>query len=462
MSAHSRRRRLAWATAFVVLFALVQASLWAAYYAYGAKPLIGDEQSYQDFALAILAGGPWMPSTIWPPLQPLLLAAIYAIAGVNIAVVQITQTVLLIACAALLRILWRRVGGSVAAANTAAALFLLNPATAAYAQWLWPEVTHLALVLAAFCLLTGTVMRARAALGGICVGLALLAKSLLAAFWPLFLLAFVRERPLRLLAQPAALFLLGLALVTAPALWHGYRAYGTPMIADSSVYNVWIGLTDRSRSDYVSDMGGETLPAFLASADTPQQRNAIYRDKVHGLIEERGVARIIVDQLGRQYFRLFSAKTPLVSQLPGPACAGHLSIYKTPEWLTRFLTLSNDAFHILILAAAALGVACWRRYADRRLWLIAAYVAYQLAVLLLVHVKARFLLPIMPFLCGFAGTFLVSLGLRARQRFAPAATGFVDEPLSFTPLRMAIAAALATLLLFLAFAGPALDGLCRG
>ncbi len=462
MSARPRRRRLAWATAFVVLFALVQASLWAAYYAHGAKPLIGDEQSYQDFALAILAGGPWMPSTIWPPLQPLLLAAIYAIAGANIVVVQIVQTLLLIACAVLLRALWRRFGGSVAAANTAAALFLLNPATAAYAQWLWPEVTHLALVLAAFCLLVGGVTRARAALAGVSVGLALLAKSLLAAFWPVFLLAFVRERPLRLLAQPAALFLLGLALVTTPALWHGYREYGTPMIADSSVYNIWVGLTDRWRSDYVSDMGGETLPAFLASADTPQQRNAIYRDKVHRLIEERGATRIIADQLGRQYFRLFSAKTPLVSQLPGPVCAGHLSVYKTPDWLTRLLTLGNDAFHIVILAAAAFGIACWRRYADRRLWLIALYVGYQLAVLLLVHVKARFLLPIMPFLCGFAGTFLVSLRVRALQRLAPATTNFLDESLSFTPLRMAIGTALATVLLFFAFAGPALDGLCRG
>jgi len=462
MSAHSRRRRLAWAAAFVALFALVQTALWTAYYAYGAKPLIGDEQSYQDFALAILAGGTWMPSTIWPPLQPLLMAAVYAIAGVNIAIVQIVQTLLLIACAALLRTLWRRLGGSVAAANTAAALFLLNPATAAFAQWLWPEVTHLTLVLAAFCLLTGTVTRTRVLLAGISVGLALLTKSLLAAFWPLFLLTFVRERPLRLLALPASLFLLGIALVTAPALWHGYREYGTPMIADSSVYNVWVGLTDRWRSDYVSDMGGETLPAFLTSADTPKQRNAIYWEKVHQLIEERGFARVSVDQLGRQYFRLFSAKTPLVSQLPGPACAGHLSVYKTPDWLTWFLTSGNDAFHILILAAAAFGVACWRRYADRRLLLIALYVAYQLAVLLLVHVKARFLLPIMPFLCAFAGTFLVSLRERAPRGIAPAATHPIAGPLSFTPLRVGIGAALATLLLFFAFAGPALDGLCAG
>jgi len=119
MDAGSRRRRLAWSAAFAVVFVAGQALLWRAYYAGGGKPLIGDEQSYQEFALAILDGGAWMPSTIWPPLQSLFIAAIYAIAGVHIVVVQIVQTLLLVGCALMLRTLWRRIGGSVAAANTA-------------------------------------------------------------------------------------------------------------------------------------------------------------------------------------------------------------------------------------------------------------------------------------------------------------------------------------------------------
>ncbi len=99
------------------------------------------------------------------------------------------------------------------------------------------------------------------------------------------------------------------------------------MIADSSIYNLWVGLTDRWRVDYVEDMGGPTLAEFLASGTTPDERNAVYRRKVEDLVAERGIARVAADQLERQYFRLFSAKTPLVSQLPGPACAGHLSVY---------------------------------------------------------------------------------------------------------------------------------------
>jgi hypothetical protein len=234
------------------------------------------------------------------------------------------------------------------------------------------------------------------------------------------------------------------------------------------MYNLWIGLTDRWRSDYVQDQGGATLPSFLASAATPQQRNALYLARVRAWVGERGVAAVFADQLGRQYFRLFSAKTPLLSQLPGRACAGHLSVYRSPPWLAQALTIGNGAMHALMLGAAAFGLAGWhwRRgngppdVAERRRRLlqvlVALLVAYQLALFLLVHVKARFLLPLTPVLCGFAGSFLVALNARV------AGTAAHDESIAWTPLRLSIGAALAALLLFLAFAGPALDGLCAG
>jgi len=457
-------RRTASALLFAAAFAAVQALLWYAYYGHGAKALIGDEATYQSTALSILAGGAWMPSTIWPPLQPLLLALVYATFGTHLVAVQLLQTLLLLACAALLRDLWRLLGGRVAAANAAAGLFLLNPATAAYAHWLWPEVVHLFLLLAAFWLLVRGRTRLSAGAAGLCVGLAMLAKSLLSAFWPAFLLLFLRRGAPRFAWAAAALFALGAALATAPALWHGWRAYGRPMIADSSAYNLWIGLTDRWRSDYVEDMGGATLPAFLASAPTPQQRNAIYLDKARARVAEQGVARTLAAQAGRQYFRLFSAKTLLASQLPGPACAGYLSAYRTGPWLTRTLVALNDLFHALTLAACAFGLAGWRlraapgagRAADApaRRWLlalVALFIAYQLGLMLLLHVKARFLLPMLPFLCGFAGSFLAAL--RSPRG---------DAAIALTPPRLAAGALLAALLLFLAFAGPALDGLCAG
>lgn len=450
-----RHRAAAWA--FLALFALSQALLWYACYGNGAKTLIGDEQGYQNTALAILAGGPWMPSSIWPPLQPLLLAALYALFGPHAWVAQIAQSLLLIGCAALMRGLWRDLGGSVAAANWGAALFLLSPQIAGFAFWLWPEIPHLFLLLAALRLLAAARRSpARgwiaAAAAGACVGLALLAKSLLAAFWPAFLLIFVRRTRPRLAWRNALGFVLALGVVTAPALLHGWRSYGTPMIADSSIYNLWVGLTDRARSDYVADMGGVELPAFLASGATPQERNAVYLRKVKDYVAEHGVVTVALAQIERQYFRLFSAKTLLVSQLPGPQCAGHLSVYHSPPWLTRVLALLNDASHALILIGAAIGLACWRRKFHMLHLVVALLLGYQLALFGLIHVKARFLLPMLPFLCALCGEVLARVLAPRRD----------DGALALSMPRLGLGMLLAALLLLLAFAGPALDGLCTG
>ena len=126
-----------------------------------------------------------MPSTIWPPLQSLFLAAIYAIAGVHIAAVQLVQTLLLhrlraCCCAAS--------GDASAAASrrrtSRPRCSSLNPANAAYAQWLWPEV-HAPLSRAARVLAAAERRDSRIAFDArrrVVSGLALLAKSLLAAF----------------------------------------------------------------------------------------------------------------------------------------------------------------------------------------------------------------------------------------------------------------------------------------
>ncbi|MFI4970140.1 MAG: hypothetical protein ACHP7D_08025, partial [Lysobacterales bacterium] len=78
--------------------------------------------------------------------------------------------------------------------------------------------------------------------------------------------------------------------------------------------------------------------------------------------------------------------------------------------------------------------------------------------MLLIHVKARFLLPMIPFLCGFGASFLVAL----RRRCDAIPDRASASAIVLAPLRLAVGAALAVLLLFLAFAGPALDHLCAG
>ena len=95
----------------LVLLLLQQALLWWIYYHAGAKQLVGDELQYLAAARAVLAGGPWHPSHIWPPGQPLLIASMQVLFGSAIVPIQLLQTVLFLGSGGLLWRLWRKLGG---------------------------------------------------------------------------------------------------------------------------------------------------------------------------------------------------------------------------------------------------------------------------------------------------------------------------------------------------------------
>lgn len=449
-SGHGVDARLFWLVlgAWLLSNALL---LWLYYAGPAPKPLIGDEFDYNRRAIALLAGQPVAETFIWPPGQTWFVAAVYRVFGTHVLAVQIVQIGVLLACAGLLAQLWRPLAGA-RAAFAGAALFLLNPTTIATAHWLWPEVTHLACLLGALVLLLGPRRTpVRAFFAGLLIGLALLFKSLLGAWWPLLLVCFVRRREGRLRAESAAavLFVAGVLMATAPALWKGWVETGRPMIADSSVYNLEVGLADRSRSDYIGEAGAPALQAFLASAPTPHERNALALARVGRTLAERGIGEVVAEQAGTQYFRLFSAKTLLVSQLPGPACAGHLGAYPASA-STPWVATAAMGWHAVTLVLAAFGIAFWRRWRDAAVLLVASFLLYQLALYFGLHVMQRYLFQMLPFLCAFAGTLVT---LRTQEGAAPV--------LVATPWRIAAGAALATLLLALAFLGPLLDGPCR-
>ncbi|MEO7013395.1 MAG: glycosyltransferase family 39 protein, partial [Dokdonella sp.] len=432
---------------------LLNAALLWIYYHPALKPLVGDEFDYNRRALALLAGQPMPELFIWPPGQTWFIAAVYAVFGSHVLAVQLVQIGLLAACAALLARLWKRVDGS-RAALLAAGLFLLNPGTLAYAHWLWPEVTYLTCLLGALVLLlTFTARpRLRAFLAGLLVGLAVLFKSLLGGFWPIFLLFFLsrKERRLSFAGLSAVAFGAGLLLATLPSLWKGVTETGRPLIADSSMYNLHVGILDRSRSDYINEAGLPALTAFIDSASTPQQRNAIYAEKVKSLIAERGLFQVLGEQLGTQYFRLFNAKTLLVSQMPGPVCSGHLGAYGESAMLPALKWLAGWS-HSLTLLLCAFGLATWRRWTRPLVIFCAIYLGYQLTLFLGLHVMERYFFQMQPILCGFAGSFLAALIDR----------GTLPSALAFTRGRCLFGSLLAVLLLGLAWLGPVLDGTCH-
>jgi hypothetical protein len=172
------------------------------------------------------------------------------------------------------------------------------------------------------------------------------------------------------------------------------------------------------------------------------------------LVEKRGVFATLGEQLGKQYFRLFSAKTLLVSQLPGRVCEGRVGAYHLAAgWISEALARLATAWHVLLLVFGALGIATWRRWRHPLVWWMALFAAYQLSLFLGLHVKARFLLPLLPFLGGFAASALLSL---------PRHGGIVagQTPLAWTRTRLVLGIALAALLVFLALGGPWLDHSC--
>lgn len=442
-----------WLWLAIAAWLLLNVALLWLYYSPARKPLVGDEFDYHARALALLAGQPAIELFIWPPGQTWFLAAIEWIPGAGLLAVQLLQTGLLALCGWLLIRLWRTVDSPLAAL-LAAAIFLLNPGNLAYAHWLWPEVTHLACLLGALALLLtfSRRPRLRAFLAGVLIGLALLFKSLLAGLWPAFFLFFLSRRDGRrtYAVFPAATFAAGLLLATSPALWKGLIETGRPMIADSSMYNLDIGIRDTSRSDYIDEAGLPALTAYLDSATSPQGRNAYALDRIRRQIAERGLPDIIGEQFASQYFRLFNAKTLLVSQMPGPACAGRLGAYAANP-LGPALTGLSYLTHTITLLLCAFGVAMWHRWSKPLAAFVAVYLAYQLALYLGLHVMQRYLFQMMPFLCGFAGSFLAVLVQR----------GGAQSALVSSRWRLAAGAGLGLVLLGLAWLGPILDGNCQ-
>ncbi len=464
----SLRTRLALDSRFAVLAAgsylLLATLLLALYWWPEAKALAGDEVNYQHRAIALLAGGDRFDALlIWPPLQWLFMAVIYQFTGPHILAVQIVQLGLLAISGVLLRQIVWRLTGNARIGNWAGVLLAVNPLSIAFATFLWPEITHLFFSLVLAFALT-RLWRGRdggrkqpepddwrwAALAGAALGLCLLAKSLLSGFWPLLLLPLLVRGDIAGSLRRMIVFCAAALVVTGPALHHGWQLTGKPTIADSSWFNLWVGLQDRWRSDFVFDETGPRMAEYLAAGDTAAERNAFAREQAMAIVREQGVVGTVIAQVQRQYFRLFDARNQLVTQLPGPACRGYQGNYRIAEGaLSRSIDVVTRVWHVTLLVLFALGLAAWRDWRSPWLWLTLAFVGYQLALLAGLHVKTRFLLPMLPVICLFAAHLLVRIGNPANWLVAG----------SPWPRRLGLL--LALLLVVLASAGPALDRACE-
>ena len=229
------------------------------------------------------------------------------------------------------------------------------------------------------------------AVAGIALGLALLAKSLLLPFVPVLLLAPALGGRVRDALPRLALVVACALLIMAPCVGSKAARNDEPLIANSALFNLWVGLNDVGRESFTHDVVWPEYLAWRTSAPTHAERQRILRRSIATLIAERGLGRVLTEQLSRQYFRLFDAGCYLTDQLPGGAAyeAAGKGYQAVGPRLGRALRAITVASIVLLLVAAPVGLAVGACRRHRWVRVLLLFVAYNLLLFLWVHVKTR-------------------------------------------------------------------------
>ena len=408
------------------------------------RRLWGDEIMYRDLAARWARGEAPEIDPLWPPFYVWFLGVFEFASDLAPLVIVCLQTALLVVAAWALCALGESWTGSRAAGQWAAALFLLDPQVAAFGHYFWPEALHLALFLLSLWLLDRHAERWPALLlCGVLLGVALLTKSLLLPFLPLLLAPLVSRRERGRGLVRAALVLVVAGLVVLPTVLDRGRRHGVYAVADSSRFNLWVGLKDRSRKSLVDEIVGDEYGRYRASGATLQARNVLLGEQIAAFVRARGILAVLGDQLGKQYFRLFDKDSFFTAQLPGGAIAAYGFGYaSTPKPLALALRTWSYVLYALVLVAAGVGLVGLGLRRPPWLWVGLWFVLGNLLLFLGLHVKSRYRVQFLPFLDLYAGLVLSRLFV-VRSR----------GPVSDAPRRsLALGLLVAGLLVFLAFA----------
>lgn len=382
--------------------ALLQVLLFTMYYQPKTKRLVGDEGYYFNLAKDLAANQPAEHHPFWPPLYAETVGLIFEIFGQHLWIIQSLQVLLLWISAWLLGSLVARSLGSPLWGSVLGCLFLLSPEWAAFAHYVWPEAFHLFFMLLAVWIWVCYPKRWFIALAtGVCLGLALLSKLLLLPLVPLccVMLVLLAGDGRSLMIKRVLMLCLGLVLTLGPTMVANKQRLGEFIIADSSLFNIWVGFNDESSADYRHDIAGEYFHTWTGLSGDWHAKKTAVRERFIDQMNRNGWVNEALDQVPRQYRRLLDPQTFLVTQLPdGPrsAYAGER------DGLARGMAAWTYVWHGAILLLAGMGVwmISWRR--PSLWWLFGGFLAYNLALFLLVHVKTRFLLQMWPAILPFA------------------------------------------------------------
>ena len=437
---------------FWLAVAAIHLTLLALYYLPTPKPPLGDETMYLRAAQVVLESGRSELGSLWPPGYAWFLAPLVALGNGSLWAVQLVQTVLLLAAAWLLALLLERGLGDPRARSFAVLFTIAYPPLIGFAHYLWPEVLHLTAMLAALAvLLLGPPAISTAVAGGLLIALCLQSKVLLTILLPLLIAGLWRYWPAALRLRLLIVLSLTIALGILPTVTAQFRDFGRPMLASSGWFNAWVGLNDVSRGEFRHPVVAEEYPRYLRSARSAQARDLLARDKVVALIREQGVVATLGERLRIQYFRLLSRDSFLTLQLAGGAIwqrgdgyrAGANAAGHAVRWLAYLMWGS-----LLLLTAWGSVTFPYRRRPVG--WWVLAFVLCQLGLFIVLHVKSRYRVQMLPGLIFFAA--YAASWWRARLGESRRGSLSTSSVPVLSRVRLACAALLALALLVIAFA----------
>jgi 4-amino-4-deoxy-L-arabinose transferase-like glycosyltransferase len=377
-------------------------------------------QLLADRGLTLQNAPPYEPTLYREPIYPLLVAAVYKLAGSNVDAVMVVQAVLLGLSAGLAAVVAARLLGPVLGL-LAGALFGLNSEVAHYAHWLLTEIPFTFFILATLALglraLSGR-QRLDFLLSGIALGLSILVRAIGGALALPLVLAFAVARgrgERRQVLTELGLFLAGLMLVAMPWVMRNSVELGHPAI--TSRFGVNLVRRAPRAAEPLSAYPPQIIAAIwmmtnpLSQLVYPISRfqwgpnyedNLIwdfhvnemvrYLDRYQPVCEPTADPDTCYQTIGLDFVRRYPVayllQTPfevvklLFAPLPGPQAL----IHNTLVWLS-------------IGSAVWL---CWRRRLRREHWLALGFVLAYAAACVLVDTQQRYLVPMLPIVSAFA------------------------------------------------------------
>jgi 4-amino-4-deoxy-L-arabinose transferase-like glycosyltransferase len=394
---------------------------------------IADEQHYVQLARNIEAGSgfawaPGQPTSIRPPLFPLLVAGIFTIAGAeNLQAVRAVQIMLALITVAVLCELGRR-SFSAAAGRYAAAIYFLYPSFVFFNFTILTE-TLFTLLLMTFTLLAVMLLRAPRVLTalacGLTLGLAALTRSVL---WPLpvilcpLLAVFVRGSMRSRIAIPA-MVLAGYGAVITPWAVRNTRLQGVVTIVDTmGGLNLRMGNYEYTPDDRMWDavsLTGEQNWSYPLAQEFPgqhltegekdkwAQRKAIEYMRAHPETTLRRSMIKFADFWGleREY-----------------AAGIQQGMFHPPMWLGAAASLLIVISYLAVMVCGVAGL--WLAAPEWRTHVIQLLpVVLITAVHTIVFGHSRYHLPLIPMLALYASALLTTQSFAAWRERWPAVVG---------------------------------------